>query len=100
MTEFFDTVDQVLAAAPEVVERVFSDFDKQRTQGDEKRNPVDFFTPLIPKVVQSNSLIGNGCVKRQGRNCGLVVSCVPAYAFTVRRRRASSRRASSPKSSV
>src|SRR3569833_2136957 len=44
-----DTVDQALAAAPEVVERVFIDFDKQRTQGDEKRNPVDFFTPLVPK---------------------------------------------------
>jgi len=49
MTAFFDTVDQALAAAPEVVERVFIDFDKQRTQGDEKRNPVDFFTPLVPK---------------------------------------------------
>lgn len=49
MTAFFDTVDQALAAAPEAVERVFSDFDKQRTQGDEKRNPVDFFTPLVPK---------------------------------------------------
>ncbi|AJG17426.1 hypothetical protein [Cupriavidus basilensis] len=49
MTPFFDTVDQALATAPEVVERVYADLDKQRTQGDEKGRPVDFFMPVVPK---------------------------------------------------
>jgi hypothetical protein len=49
MTKFFPTVEEALAAAPARVEKVFADFDKERTQGDEKGKPVDFFTPIVEK---------------------------------------------------
>ena len=47
MTEFFDTVDKAVAAAPEIVEKIRADFEKQRAQGDEKGKPVDFFAPVV-----------------------------------------------------
>lgn len=47
MTKFFDTVDEALAAAPELVEKIYADFGKQRAQGDEKGKPVDFFTHIV-----------------------------------------------------
>ncbi|WP_084027332.1 hypothetical protein [Delftia sp. JD2] len=50
MTPFLDTVEEALAAAPERVERVFSDLETQRVQGDEKGEPVDFFTPVVAAV--------------------------------------------------
>ncbi|HMN75971.1 MAG TPA: hypothetical protein PKC97_07885 [Burkholderiaceae bacterium] len=48
MTKFFGTVDEAVAAAPEVVERIYADFGKQRSQGDEKGKPIDFFSPVVP----------------------------------------------------
>ncbi|AXW62551.1 hypothetical protein CJO94_12125 [Ralstonia solanacearum] len=48
MTSFFDTVDQALAAALELVEHVHANFEKLRTQDDEKGKPIDFFTPVVP----------------------------------------------------
>lgn len=48
MTKFFGTVDEAVAAAPEVVERIYADFGKQRAQGDEKGKPIDFFNPVVP----------------------------------------------------
>jgi len=47
MTTFFDTVEEALSVAPELVEKIYVDFEKQRTQGDEKGKPVDFFTPVV-----------------------------------------------------
>lgn len=47
MTKFFPTIDEALAAAPARIEKVYSDFDKERAQGDEKGKPVDFFTPVV-----------------------------------------------------
>lgn len=47
MTKFFETVDKALAAAPELVEKIYDDFGKQRAQGDEKGKPVDFFTHVV-----------------------------------------------------
>lgn len=47
MTAFFETIDKALAVAPALVERIRSDFGKQRAQGDEKGKPVDFFTPIV-----------------------------------------------------
>jgi len=47
MTKFFETVDEALAAAPELVEKIYADFEKQRAQGDEKGKPVDFFTYIV-----------------------------------------------------
>lgn len=47
MTNFFETMDEALAAAPALAERIHSDFGKQRAQGDEKGKPVDFFTPIV-----------------------------------------------------
>src|SRR4051812_15803819 len=41
MTKFFDSVDEAVAAAPELVERIYADFGKQRAQGDEKGKPLD-----------------------------------------------------------
>lgn len=48
MTGFFDTVEEALAAAPERIENIYADFGKQRAQGDEKGEAVDFFTPVVP----------------------------------------------------
>ncbi|WP_420996541.1 hypothetical protein ACKI2N_032730 [Cupriavidus sp. 30B13] len=50
MTKFFDTVDEALAAAPDLVERIHADFGRQRAQGDEKGKPVEFFTPIVAKA--------------------------------------------------
>lgn len=47
MTKFFPTIDEALAAAPARIEKVYSDFDEERAQGDEKGKPVDFFTPVV-----------------------------------------------------
>lgn len=49
MTAFFATVEEALSVAPELVEKIYGDFEKQRTQGDEKGKPVDFFTPVVAK---------------------------------------------------
>lgn len=47
MTDFFETVDEALAAAPSLAETIHTDFGRQRAQGDEKGKPVDFFTPIV-----------------------------------------------------
>lgn len=47
MTKFFDTIDEVLAAAPVLVEKIHADFEIQRVQGDERAKPVDFFTSVV-----------------------------------------------------
>ena len=47
MTKFFDTVEEALAEAPALVEKIHADFGRQRAQGDEKGKPVDFFTPVV-----------------------------------------------------
>ena len=47
MTKFFATVDEALAAAPKLVEKIHADFGGQRAQGDEKGKPVEFFTPVV-----------------------------------------------------
>ena len=46
-TPFFDTVEEVMAAAPAEVEQVHAKLDEERAQGDEKGKPVDFFTPIV-----------------------------------------------------
>lgn len=48
MTKFFPTLEEALAASPERIEKVFADFDNERSQGDEKGKPVDFFTHVVP----------------------------------------------------
>lgn len=48
MTKFFGTVDEALAAAPALIEKIYLDFGKHRVQGDEKGKPVDFFAPVVP----------------------------------------------------
>lgn len=47
MTKFFETVDEALAAAPALVEKVHADFGRQRAQGDENGRPVEFFVPIV-----------------------------------------------------
>lgn len=47
MTKFFETVDEALAEAPALAERIHADFGKQRAQGDEKGRPVEFFIPIV-----------------------------------------------------
>lgn len=47
MTKFFPTEEEALTAAPARVEKIFADFDTERTQGDEKGKPVDFFAPVV-----------------------------------------------------
>lgn len=49
MTDFFATVEEALAAAPERVEKIYADFEGQRAQGDERGKPVDFFAPAVAK---------------------------------------------------
>lgn len=49
MTKFFDTVDEALAEAPALVEKIHADLARQRAQGDEKGKPVEFFTPIVAK---------------------------------------------------
>lgn len=64
MTKFFPTIEEALAAAPARIEKVYSDFDEERAQGDEKGKPVDFFTPVVaiekrnPDFVTISSLEG------------------------------------------
>lgn len=48
MTRFFSTEDEALAAAPSLIEKVYCNFDKERSQGDEKGKPVDFFAQAVP----------------------------------------------------
>jgi hypothetical protein len=48
MSGFFATPDEALAAAPALIDKVYSNFDRQRSQGDEKGKPVDFFAPIVP----------------------------------------------------
>lgn len=47
MTGFFSTPEEALAAAPPLVDKVYSEFDRERAQGDESGTPVDFFTPAV-----------------------------------------------------
>ena len=49
MTDFFATVEDALAAAPERVEKIYADFERQRAQGDERGKPVDFFASAVAK---------------------------------------------------
>ena len=48
MTAFFETIEEVLAEAPGLVERIYGDLEKERAQGDEKGKPMDFFTHVVP----------------------------------------------------
>lgn len=47
MTAFFETIEEAIAAAPDLVERIYGDLERERSQGDEKGKPVDFFTPVV-----------------------------------------------------
>ena len=47
MTAFFATVDEAVAIAPDLIERVYADLERLRVQGDEKGKPVDFFAPVV-----------------------------------------------------
>lgn len=48
MTPFFDTLHEAEVAAPELAKKVHANLDKERVQGDERGQPVDFFTPVVP----------------------------------------------------
>ena len=43
----FDTAEEAVRMAAAAIERVVSDLETIRTQGDEKGRPVDFFTPIV-----------------------------------------------------
>lgn len=64
MTAFFESPEAALAAAESNVAVALSDLDNQRAQGDEKRKPIDFFTPIVapeklhPDFVYLNTLDG------------------------------------------
>jgi len=49
MTSFVETIDQAIAQAPELIQAVYDNLNRQRVQGDERGKPVDFFTPVVPK---------------------------------------------------
>ncbi|HEX2241084.1 MAG TPA: hypothetical protein VHJ82_08100 [Actinomycetota bacterium] len=45
-TPFFSSIDEALASVPEKAERILSDLEEQRKQGDDESAPVDFFEPV------------------------------------------------------
>ncbi|MDQ3963588.1 MAG: hypothetical protein M3277_06725 [Actinomycetota bacterium] len=47
-SDFFDSLDALLADLPATAERVLEGLDEERAQGDDIRPPVDFFAPLRP----------------------------------------------------
>jgi hypothetical protein len=49
LTKFFPKPEGALAAVPALVSKLTQDFEKERSQGDEKGKPVDFFTPMVPE---------------------------------------------------
>lgn len=64
MTEFFESPDAALTAASQRLDAALLDLDKQRAQGDEQGNPIDFFKPTVqqeklhPDFVSLNTLEG------------------------------------------